>query len=133
VEIGGATAFVGRDSELSLLKETYTRVVRDESVQLVTLVGEAGVGKTRLLRELGRWLDDEPDIVYWRQGRCLPYGEGITFWALGEIVKAQAGILQSDAPHAAAPKPAASVEAGRSEASRRDRVYPRLAPPGAPS
>jgi tetratricopeptide (TPR) repeat protein len=53
-------------------------------VQLVTLVGEAGVGKTRLLRELGQWLDDEPDLVYWRQGRCLPYGEGIAFWALGE-------------------------------------------------
>jgi class 3 adenylate cyclase len=64
VEIGGATPLVGRDSELSLLKETYTRVRRDDSVQLVTLVGEAGVGKTRLLRELGQWLDDEPDIVY---------------------------------------------------------------------
>src|SRR5262249_60452175 len=104
VEIGGATPFVGRDSELSLLKETYTRVVRDESVQLVTLVGEAGVGKTRLLRELGRWLDDEPDIVYWRQGRCLPYGEGITFWALGEIVKAQAGHPRSGHRQAAAPR-----------------------------
>ena len=52
VEIGEMTPLVGRDSELSLLKEAYTRVRRDESVQLVTLVGEAGVGKTRLLREL---------------------------------------------------------------------------------
>src|SRR5262249_30802484 len=128
VEIGGATPFVGRDSELSLLKETYTRVVRDESVQLVTLVGEAGVGKTRLLRELGRWLDDEPDIVYWRQGRCLPYGEGITFWALGEIVKAQAGILEAGDAQGAARKLAASVEAVVPDASERDWITARLAP-----
>ena len=128
VEIGGATPFVGRDSELSLLKETYTRVGRDESVQLVTLVGEAGVGKTRLLRELAQWLDDEPDIVYWRQGRCLPYGEGITFWALGEIVKAQAGILESDDPQAAAAKLAGSVEAVVADATEQDWVRARLAP-----
>jgi class 3 adenylate cyclase/tetratricopeptide (TPR) repeat protein len=128
VDIGGTTPLVGRDSELSVLKETYTRVARDESAQLVTLVGEAGVGKTRLLRELGRWLDGEPDMVYWRQGRCLPYGEGITFWALGEIVKAQAGILESDDPQAAAAKLAASVEAVVSDASERDWIHARLAP-----
>ena len=127
VEIGGSTPLVGRDSELSLLKETYTRVRRDESVQLVTLVGEAGLGKTRLLRELGSWLDDEPDLVYWRQGRCLPYGEGITFWALGEIVKAQAGILESDDPEAAAAKLDASVETVVPEAER-EWIRGRLAP-----
>jgi class 3 adenylate cyclase/tetratricopeptide (TPR) repeat protein len=128
VEIGGATPLVGRDSELSLLKEAYTRVRRDASVQLVTLVGEAGVGKTRLLRELGSWLDDEPDLVYWRQGRCLPYGEGITFWALGEIVKAQAGILESDDPEAAAAKLATSVEAVVEDVSEQDWIRSRLSP-----
>src|SRR5438093_782195 len=71
VEIGGTTPLVGRDSELSTLKETYARVCRDESVQLVTPVGEAGVGKTRLLRELGQCVDAGPDIVSWRPGRCL--------------------------------------------------------------
>ena len=128
VEIGGSTPLVGREPELSLLKEAYTRVRRDEAVQLVTLVGEAGVGKTRLLRELGSWLDDEPDLVYWRQGRCLPYGEGITFWALGEIVKAQAGILESDDARAAARKLAASVEAVVPDAAERDWIRARLAP-----
>ena len=128
VEIGGTTPLVGRDSELSLLKETYARVRRDESVQLVTLVGEAGVGKTRLLRELGQWLDDEPDIVYWRQGRCLPYGDGITFWALGEIVKAQAGILESDESDAASAKLAASVDAVVPESSEQEWIRARLAP-----
>jgi class 3 adenylate cyclase/tetratricopeptide (TPR) repeat protein len=128
VEIGGATPLVGRDSELSLLKETYIRVRRDDSVQLVTLVGEAGVGKTRLLRELGQWLDDEPDLVYWRQGRCLPYGEGIAFWALGEIVKAQAGILESDETDAAAGKLSVSVEAVVPEASEQEWIRTRIAP-----
>jgi class 3 adenylate cyclase/tetratricopeptide (TPR) repeat protein len=128
VEIGGATPLVGRDSELTLLRETYGRVRRDDSVQLVTLVGEAGVGKTRLLRELGQWLDDEPDLVYWRQGRCLPYGEGITFWALGEIVKAQAGILESDETDAAAAKLAASVEGVVPEVTEQEWIRARLAP-----
>jgi class 3 adenylate cyclase/tetratricopeptide (TPR) repeat protein len=128
VEIGGATPFVGRESELSLLKEAYSRVRRDEATQLVTLVGEAGVGKTRLLRELARWLDDEPDLVYWRQGRCLPYGEGIAFWALGEIVKAHAGILESDDSKAAAEKLGASVEAVIPDPAEHDWIRARLAP-----
>src|SRR5437763_835094 len=124
----GAPVAHEADAERAPLKETPRRVRRDESVQLVTLVGEAGVGKTRLLRELGQWLDDEPDIVYWRQGRCLPYGEGITFWALGEIVKAQAGILESDDARAAARKLAASVEAVVPDAAERDWIRARLAP-----
>ena len=126
VEIGGSTLFVGRDHELALLRETYARVRRDETVQLVTLVGEPGVGKTRILRELAQWLDDQPDLVYWRQGRCLPYGEGITFWALGEIVKAQAGILESDTSDEAAAKLAAAVADAVADADR-DWVQARLA------
>ena len=54
------------------------------------------MGKSRLVAELGRYVDARPELVTWRQGRCLPYGEGITFWALGEIVKAHAGILDTD-------------------------------------
>jgi len=126
VEIGGSTLFVGRDHELALLRETYARVRRDETVQLVTLVGEPGVGKTRILRELAQWLDDQPDLVYWRQGRCLPYGEGITFWALGEIVKAQAGILESDTSEEAAAKLAAAA-ADAVPAADREWVQARLA------
>ena len=67
-------------------------------MQLVTVVGEPGLGKSRLVWELGQEIDRRPELVTWRQGRCLPYGEGITFWALGEIVKAEAGILESDNP-----------------------------------
>ena len=69
----------------------------DESgIQLVTIVGEPGAGKTRLVSELRSWMDERPEIVLWRQGRCLPYGEGIAYWPVGEAVKAQAGILESD-------------------------------------
>ena len=59
---------------------------------------EPGVGKSRLVWEFREEIDRRPDLVRWRQGRCLPYGEGITFWALGEIVKAEAGVLETDSP-----------------------------------
>ncbi|MDP9331172.1 MAG: AAA family ATPase [Actinomycetota bacterium] len=96
---------VGRELETSMLLGTFERAVRDRSVQLVTIVGEPGVGKTRQVAELTAELDERPDLlVRWRQGRCLPYGDGITFWALGEIVKAEAGILESDEPENAMAK-----------------------------
>ena len=96
--------FVGREHERTLLLETFLRAERESSVQLVTVVGEPGIGKSRLVTELRTALDDRPDLITWRHGRCLPYGEGITFWALGEIVKAEAGILESDDPEGAASK-----------------------------
>ena len=98
VEPVARTPLIGRDDDLALLRSTYARTLRESSTQLVTIVGEPGVGKTRLTAEFRRWVDDQPEIVFWRQGRSLPYGEGITFWALGEMVKAQAGILESDSP-----------------------------------
>ena len=103
-EAGTHTPFVGREHERTLLYETFLRAEREATVQLVTVVGEPGIGKSRLVTELRTTLDDRPDIVTWRHGRCPPYGEGITFWALGEIVKAEAGILESDDREAAASK-----------------------------
>jgi tetratricopeptide (TPR) repeat protein len=103
--------FVGREHERTLLLETFLRAEREGSVQLVTVVGEPGIGKSRLVTELRTALDERPDLVTWRHGRCLPYGEGITFWALGEIVKAEAGILESDDSAAARWKLARAVAA----------------------
>jgi class 3 adenylate cyclase len=77
------TPLIGRDDDLALLRSTYARTLRETSTQLVTIMGEPGVGKTRLTAEFRRWVDDQPEIVFWRQGRSLPYGEGITYWALG--------------------------------------------------
>src|SRR4029450_11129089 len=95
---------VGRELEKPLLIGTFERAAQQRSVQLVTLVGEPGVGKSRLVAELLAYIDAKPGLVRWRQGRCLPYGEGITFWALGEIVKAEAGILESDSAQVATEK-----------------------------
>jgi class 3 adenylate cyclase/tetratricopeptide (TPR) repeat protein len=99
-----ACGFVGREVDLALLKGAFDKAISGPAPQLVTIVGEPGVGKTRLVAELFSQLDGRSDLITWRQGRCLPYGEAITFWALGEIVKAHAGILETDEQDAAAAK-----------------------------
>jgi class 3 adenylate cyclase/tetratricopeptide (TPR) repeat protein len=99
-----ATPLVGREFERPQLIATFERAATQRSCQLVTVVGEPGVGKTRLCTELLQYIEQRPGLVRWRQGRCLPYGEGIAFWALGEIVKAECGILESDSPEQASAK-----------------------------
>ncbi|MBI4261582.1 MAG: AAA family ATPase [Actinobacteria bacterium] len=128
VDARPATPFIGRDPELSLLADTFARVVRDRAIQLVTVTGEPGVGKTRLISEFSAHVDALPDLVYWRQGRCLPYGEGIAFWALGEVVKAQAGVLESDGPDEAAEKLRGAVDRAVLDEEEREWVRARLAP-----
>ena len=92
-----AAPLVGREEELRLILDTLARARRDRTVQLLTIIGVPGIGKSRLVWELQRALEDEPGLVTWRRGRCLPYGDGVTYWALGEMVKAQAGVLETDA------------------------------------
>ncbi len=112
VDIGGAgrAPLVGRDRELDLLADALRRARSDRSTQLVTLVGVPGIGKSRLLFELSRLADADDDLIIWRQGRSLPYGEGAAYWALGEVVKAQAGILESDPADVTEAKLADAVE-----------------------
>ncbi len=90
------TPLVGRRRELDTLLDAFERARTARSAQLVTLVGEPGIGKSRLVYELFQAVERDPELVYWRQGRSLPYGEGVSFWALGEMVKAHAGILETD-------------------------------------
>ncbi|MDQ3669415.1 MAG: AAA family ATPase [Actinomycetota bacterium] len=92
----GGTALVGREDELEAMVAALNRARREREPQLVTLVGVPGIGKSRLVWELFQRVDQEPEITLWRQGRSLPYGEGVSFWALGEMVKAQAGVLETD-------------------------------------
>src|SRR4051794_34196121 len=82
------TPLVGREHELELLDSILGRVRDERTAQLVTIVGVPGIGKSRLVRELFALVDTGVERFTWREGRCLPYGEGVTFWALGEIVKA---------------------------------------------
>jgi class 3 adenylate cyclase/tetratricopeptide (TPR) repeat protein len=119
------TALVGRELERSSVTGTFERVLRDRSVHLVTIVGEPGVGKSRLVAELLAHVDALPDVwITWRQGRCLPYGDGITFWALGEVVKAHAGILESDSPEAASEKLDRMLPEGNEREWMRQRLLP---------
>jgi class 3 adenylate cyclase/tetratricopeptide (TPR) repeat protein len=89
---------VGRERELSVVKDAFERARHARTPHLLTLVGVPGIGKSRLVYELQRMVDADPELITWRQGRCLAYGDGITLWALGEIVKAQAGVLEQDSP-----------------------------------
>jgi class 3 adenylate cyclase/tetratricopeptide (TPR) repeat protein len=125
-EAAAQTPFVGREHERTLLLETFLRAERESSVQVVTVVGEPGIGKSRLVTELRTALDERPDLVTWRHGRCLPYGEGITFWALGEVVKAEAGILESDDQVEAAAKLDSCVSALVDDQSEREWFTARL-------
>ena len=90
--------FVGRDGELADLRQAYGRVVASGRPYLVTVVGDAGVGKTRLLGEFWRWLGGQSPQPLLRSGRCLSYGHGTTYWPLGEVLKEHFGILDSDSP-----------------------------------
>jgi DNA-binding SARP family transcriptional activator len=91
--------FVGRADELGQLERIFARARDGRSVQLVTINAEPGGGKSRLVRELRGRLEvagGQPAAPRWLQGRCLPYGNGLTFWALGEVIREWAGILESD-------------------------------------
>jgi class 3 adenylate cyclase/tetratricopeptide (TPR) repeat protein len=83
---------VGRDAELDLLRNTFERAVRHSRAHLFTMYGEAGVGKSRLAREFVNGLEGATVLA----GRCLPYGEGITYWPLAEMVKSAAGIADDE-------------------------------------
>jgi predicted ATPase len=102
----------GRRRELDVLLAGLERARRERSPQLVTLVGEPGIGKSRLVYELFQAVEADPELIYWRQGRSLPYGEGVTFWALAEMLKSHADILETDTAQTAERKLHEAVGAG---------------------
>ena len=104
VDQAPVAALVGRERERGLLADALARTRAEQAPQLVTLVGVPGIGKSRLVWELSELVEADRELVTWRQGRCLPYGEGVALGALGEIVKAQAGILDTDPAEQAAAK-----------------------------
>jgi class 3 adenylate cyclase/tetratricopeptide (TPR) repeat protein len=88
--------FVGRDDELRLLNDLYHATARDRRVRLVSITGQGGIGKSRLAWEFLKYVDGLVETVYWHQGRSPSYGSGITFWALGEMVRERAGLAEVD-------------------------------------
>jgi class 3 adenylate cyclase/tetratricopeptide (TPR) repeat protein len=105
---------VGRDPELRAVLDAFEHAERGRACELVTVLGVAGVGKSRLLRELSTRLVDRARIL---KGRCLAYGEGITFWPVAEIVKQAARIDDSDAPNEARAKIGAMFSGQDAEAA----------------
>jgi len=101
--LGLEAPLVGRDAELALLKETVRRAVDDRRPHLVTVIGSAGVGKSRLTWELEKYLDGLPDIFHWRKGRCLAYS-GSSFGPIADVAKVDAQITDDDAPEVAREK-----------------------------
>jgi class 3 adenylate cyclase len=93
---GLAHAFVGRNQELERLAESYRAAVEQRRPRLVTVLGDAGVGKTRLVRELWERLAEEEPAPLRRTGRCLSYGTGTAYWALGEVLREHLGVHESD-------------------------------------
>jgi class 3 adenylate cyclase/tetratricopeptide (TPR) repeat protein len=88
--------FVGRDAELRLLKDLFHATEREQRARLVSVIGPAGIGKTRLAWEFLKYVDGLVDTVWWHQGRSPAYGDGISFWALGEMVRGRCGLLETD-------------------------------------
>src|SRR5207248_8646374 len=89
---------VGRDRELALIESVFERVAEEHSPHLVTINGDAGVGKSRLVTEFLSRAEARADGAIVLRGRCLPYGEGVTYWPLAEILKGHAGVLDTDPP-----------------------------------
>jgi class 3 adenylate cyclase/tetratricopeptide (TPR) repeat protein len=88
--------FVGREVELRLLKDVLHAIGQEKRPRLISITGPAGIGKSRLAWEFEKYVDGLVENVYWHRGRAPSYGEGVTFWALGEMVRKRAGLLESD-------------------------------------
>jgi DNA-binding SARP family transcriptional activator/tetratricopeptide (TPR) repeat protein len=131
---GPDTPFVGRQLELALLRALFERCAREGALQLVTLIGEPGVGKTRLITELLHELAALPTPVPALHSRCLPYGDGVPFWTLGELVKSYAGIYDTDTPQSAEEKLMTVLPEGEQRSWLIARLLPLLGiDPGTPA
>jgi tetratricopeptide (TPR) repeat protein len=119
--------FVGRDRQLRLIKETLHATGEEGRAHLVSVVGAAGMGKSRLVWEFDKYIAGLVEDTRWHVGRCLAYGEGITFWALAEMVRTNASILEGENATTALPKLHDAVAQVIADPEERRWVEPRLA------
>ncbi len=118
--------FVGRDGELRRIKDLFHACADDSKPQLISITGIAGIGKSRLAWEFYKYFDGLPQITYWHRGRCLSYGEGVTYWALADMVRMRARIAEDEEPGSALVKLAEVVEEHLPDGEERRFVEPRM-------
>jgi class 3 adenylate cyclase/tetratricopeptide (TPR) repeat protein len=119
--------FVGRDDELRLVKDLLHATARERRARLVSVTGVPGIGKSRLAWEFLKYVDGLAETVYWHQGRSAAYGEGVTFGALGEMVRMRAGINEAEDAESSRAKLVACVEEYVADEEERRWIEPRLA------
>ncbi|HUK97787.1 MAG TPA: adenylate/guanylate cyclase domain-containing protein [Gaiellaceae bacterium] len=119
--------FVGRDRELRQIKDLFHACAEEKKAHLVSVTGIAGIGKSRLGWEFYKYFDGIAESVYWHRGRCLSYGEGVTYWALADMVRMRCRIAEEEDPAAALTKLRATLEEQILDAEERAFLEPRLA------
>ena len=119
--------FVGRDRELRQIKDLFHASADECKAHLVSVTGIGGIGKSRLAWEFYKYFDGLPQLTYWHRGRCLAYGEGVTYWALADMVRMRCRIVEDDEPAAALEKLRAALEEHIADADERRFIEPRVA------
>ncbi|MEP7378408.1 MAG: adenylate/guanylate cyclase domain-containing protein [Chloroflexota bacterium] len=118
--------FSGRDEELRLLKELLHATTRDGRARIAAISGPAGIGKSRLTWEFEKYIDGVVETIYWHRGRSPSYGEGVTFWALGEMVRRRAELAESDDEATSRARISATVAQWVTDPNERSWVEPAL-------
>ena len=118
--------FVGRDRELQQIKDLFHSCAAESRAHLVSVTGIAGIGKSRLAWEFYKYFDGIAETVNWHRGRCLPYGEGVTYWALADMVRMRCRITEDEDPASAAGKLRSALEEYIADPEERAFVEPRL-------
>jgi class 3 adenylate cyclase len=118
--------FVGRDREFRQIKDLFHACADERKAHLVSVTGIAGIGKSRLGWEFYKYFDGIADTVYWHRGRCLSYGEGVTYWALADMLRMRCRIAEDEDPASALSKLHETLEENILDADERDFLEPRL-------
>jgi class 3 adenylate cyclase/tetratricopeptide (TPR) repeat protein len=119
--------FVGRERELRVVKDLFHASAEETKAHLVSVIGVAGIGKSRLSWEFEKYIDGLADDVWWHRGRCLAYGDGVAYWALAEMVRMRCRIAEEEEPASAREKLHAALEEHVPDPEERQWVEPRLA------
>ena len=118
--------FVGREEELRQLKDVLHAVGRERRPRLVSITGPGGIGKSRLVWELEKYIDGVSEDIWWHRGRSPSYGDGIAFWALGEMVRRRARLTEDDDEASTRERIAATLDEYIADAGERERIGPAL-------